>query len=293
MNVVEGGNPNQMSVFVEYRPYQLSGRRGADARVIKRVSQLGNLLRFPKAWETGFHTLQLETIIQQTRPTPQFAFVYRLPEECTEPVTLLQVIRDKNVIRPTLGERFRIARELTETLFQFHSVGWLHKSLRSENVLFFKIDKTHVSYERQYLVGFEFSRQENDRSTTEQDDRLERNIYRHPDRQGPAENRFGIIHDIYALGVILLEIGLWRQAVGFEKKFPSMTPDERKDSLIEHASYRLPHYMGVAYKDAVMACLLGSLGSYDQSEPSDVRPDIQVNSFQKLIGGIESGVHLL
>lgn len=295
VSVVDGGGTKRAPVFVEYRPFEFSGRRGADGRVVKRVSKLGKILRFPKASEAGFHTLRLQKIIQQTHPSPRFVFIYDLPPGASEPINLLQAIREKNLIRPTLGERFRIARELAETLFQFHSIGWLHKSLRSENVLFFKTDRTHILYTRQYLVGFEFSRDENDRSTTEQDDKLERNIYRHPDRQGPPEQRFSIIHDIYALGVVLLEIGLWRPAIRFEN-FSNMTPDERKDSLVEHARYRLPHYMGFAYTDAVVACLLGSLGSYDQSDPDNVglqqREVVQVDYFEKIIGGIESGVHL-
>jgi hypothetical protein len=79
-----------------------------------------------------------------------------------------------------------------------------------------------VDYDNPFVVGFEFSREESDRSTTEQDDKLERNIYRHPDRQGPPEARFNMLHDIYSLGVVLLEIGLSRPAKNFESDYAEM-----------------------------------------------------------------------
>ena len=288
-----GSEKKEEQVYVEFKPYELSGRRRTDERVVKRVCDLGNLLRVPKAWDAGFHTLQLQYIIQQRQP-PRFVFVFQLPRDKAEPVTLLQTFQSKQFIRPTLGQKFRIAKELTETLFQFHSVGWLHKSVRSENILFFREDDSHVSYASQYLVGFEFSRDENDRSTTERDDKLERNIYRHPDRQGPPEERFNIIHDIYALGVVLLEIGLWKSAIGFEN-FSDLNADKIKDRLEEHARFRLPHYMGTTYTNLVLACLEGSFGNYDINGPQDVehrRERLPLQYYETIIGGIENGVQL-
>ncbi|KAF4540152.1 Het-s domain protein [Lasiodiplodia theobromae] len=56
------------------------------------------------------------------------------------------------------------------------------------------------------------------------DNDLERNLYRHPDRQGRPKTSFSKLHDIYALGVVLLEIGLWEMAL----------------SLYQRAARRLP-----------------------------------------------------
>jgi hypothetical protein len=38
----------------------------------------------------------------------------------------------------------------------------------------------------------------------------EPNFYRHPVRQGYPKSPFKVQHDIYAPGVVLLEIGLWK-----------------------------------------------------------------------------------
>jgi hypothetical protein len=43
------------------------------------------------------------------------------------------------------------------------------------------------------------------------DTNIFRNIYRHPRRWGVPTESFNAIHDIYALGVVLLEIGMWRK----------------------------------------------------------------------------------
>jgi hypothetical protein len=148
------------------------------------------------------------------------------------------------------------------------------------------------------LVGFEFSREESDRSATEQDDRLERNIYRYPDRQGPPEGRFNVLHDIYSLGVVMLEIGLWHVAKNFERDYVDMEPELIAKSLQEHAEDRLPHYMGTEYKAAVMACLQGtlikpehtrnlSLPSYNQQ-----RAEVNLALFEKVIRRLDSGISL-
>ncbi|KAK3494387.1 uncharacterized protein B0T23DRAFT_427405 [Neurospora hispaniola] len=120
----------------------------------------------------------------------------------------------------------------------------------------------------------------------------ERNVYRHPSRQGfdPAE-KYRMQHDIYSLGVCLLEIGLWESFVeystGVENSGRPRTKfgrtyyqfekwlDERKtaagedsttitfnalalslkDYLVERASTRLAPRMGDKYAHVVLQCL--------------------------------------
>jgi hypothetical protein len=79
-----GGEKREETVYVEFKPYELSGRRGTDERVVQRACDLGNLLRVPKAWDAGFHTLQLHYVLQQKQP-PRFAFVFQLPDHYSEP----------------------------------------------------------------------------------------------------------------------------------------------------------------------------------------------------------------
>jgi len=284
--------------YVEYKPYKL--RRGANQpsdAMIRRVRALGNLLCQPSASDAGFHTLACRCILKEKdrngRALNRYAFLFCLPDGATgEPVSLSTAITNHPLNRPTLGQRFQIAKTLATTVFQLHSIGWLHKSIRSENILFF--GAPDQMYSQQYLVGFEFSRDENDTSTTEQDDALERNIYRHPDRQGPPDTRFSVLHDIYSLGVVLLEVGLWRPVLGFEA-FADMGPDAIKERLREHANTRLPHYMGKKYTRAVLECLDQTLADGDVATLGGLerfRESVQIAFCERVLGRIEGGVAL-
>lgn len=292
----EAGSITTELVYVEYKPFEL--RRGAikpSSSVMQRVCHLATLLRQPKVEENGFRTLRCSGVVQENYPEKRFAFVYELPGPNSVPVSLSDAIgsNSKMLVRPTLDEKFRIASAIAETVFQFHSVNWLHKSVRSEHVLFFYNGHLQLDFCKPYLVGFEFSRDENDKSTTEKDDSLACNIYRHPDRWGPPEERFGIAHDIYALGVVLLEIGIWRPVLGFDKHFNEMSSDEIKTYLELHAKERLPHYMGVEYTRAVMTCLGGGLVKKGQateksagSDHPSKREEMQIAFWEIVVEGV-------
>jgi hypothetical protein len=86
----------------------------------------------------------------------------------------------------------------------------VHESIRSENILFFQasseVDRNekHINYAQPWVFGFEFSRPETFISHGLTDAAIERDVYRHPDRQGRPSVKFQKIHDIYALGMLIL-----------------------------------------------------------------------------------------
>ena len=266
--------------IVGFKPFQLPRRATEPSDTFKRkVAHLAKLLSYPGVSSQGFRTLQCIGIVRYditrgNKQIHQYGFVNEFPSHGGNVVhdfeSLSTAIASKTEIRPTLGERFRLARALAETLFNFHSVDWLHKSIRSDNILLFRGMKS-FNFSEPYLFGFEFSRAEGDQSTTDNDDSLINNLYRHPRRQGLPDARFSILHDIYALGVVLLEVGIWRPLSGFDD-FSSMAPDDIKNSLIEHANVRLPHYMGQDYADAVVKCLDGSLAGFLTTNEQDLAP---------------------
>ena len=302
---IRNDHSEEKLVYVEYKTYELPARRPNDQITVERACKLARLLQHTNASEAGFHTLRLRCLVQQKRQSGTcFAVVFDLPDGVDPtPTTLLQAIKTDSTMRPTLGQRFRIAHSLAQTLFQFHSVGWLHKSIRSENVLLFPSPKENrqIDYCHPYLVGFEFSRDVLDRSNTEQDGVLEHNIYRHPDRQGsPSDEKdpdlpFTIIYDIYSMGVILLEVGLWRAAIGYEDWHPLTPANEIQQSLEAHAKDRLPHYMGQAYTDLVVACLQGSFagGGRTGLALSDIEREGMLLAYHEaVVTGIENGLSL-
>jgi hypothetical protein len=71
-------------------------------------------------------------------------------------------------------------------------------------------DPTYIS--NAYLTSFQDARGVHGDSTgREADLSWKTKLYRHPDRHSYQENaHFTTGHDIFALGVVLLELGLWR-----------------------------------------------------------------------------------
>ena len=65
------------------------------------------------------------------------------------------------------------------------------------------------------------------------------NIYRHPGGRGPPKESFSQLHDVCSLGIVLLEIGLWRPAVGFEHSYGDMSSTEILESLKEYGEIGL------------------------------------------------------
>lgn len=99
---------------------------------------------------------------------------------------------------------------------------------------------------------------------------------RHPSRQGTQpEIDYRMQHDIYSLGVVLLEIGLWTSfaledsecdsnlptpskildSVKFESLHPVSTAVEKKQRLEYLAAHELPPRLGRRYADIVLLCL--------------------------------------
>lgn len=96
---------------------------------------------------------------------------------------------------------------------------------------------------------------------------LARDVYRHPARQGNPTQMFSKIHDIYALGVVLLEIGLWQPALTLDKTgFARANPESIKSHLIKHTEKRLESKMGTKYKEVVVKCLSGNFGVTDDNK---------------------------
>ncbi|KAF4414310.1 hypothetical protein CGCF415_v009574 [Colletotrichum fructicola] len=79
---------------------------------------------------------------------------------------------------------------------------------------------------------------------------------------------FNKIHDIYALGVVLLEIGLWQPVLTLEKSGFSKVRDPHaiKKHLIKHAEKRLGAKMGDKYQKVVLNCLKGDFNVFDDTK---------------------------
>ena len=127
------------------------------------------------------------------------------------PQTLRDLLADRAVPKPLLGERFKLALHLAQTCLQLHTSQWLHKGIRPQNILFFPKDGMQGSLRNPYLAGFELMRMRGTEHPTEQllSADVDVFLYCHPAKFQGA--RYEVKFDHYALGCLLLEIGLWRR----------------------------------------------------------------------------------
>jgi hypothetical protein len=112
-----------------------------------------------------------------------------------------------------------------------------------------------------YLVGFSYARRGTARSTGSSRAEWRKEIYRHPERQAAElgvdpEVYYKPYHDLYSLGVVLLELGLWeRLETAYDTELKRATPNQRKGRLIDLANTYLPLKVGSTFARIVRGCL--------------------------------------
>ncbi|KAL8757720.1 MAG: hypothetical protein Q9199_002007 [Rusavskia elegans] len=198
--------------------------------------------------------------------------VFRFPGKHDDPTSLRGLLLQADKSFP-LNARLNIAQMLARSCMFLHDCQFVHKSLRPENIVCFSTQGKYP--DKPYMIGLDRFRQIDARSMRSNDDLWYKDIYRHPSRQGiRPEKDYIMQHDIYSLGVCLLEIGLWRSFFGWEDGSDNPVPNEEyisnkslgikdprkrahelKRALIGHAEQRLPGAMGQVYTSTVIACL--------------------------------------
>ena len=86
---------------------------------------------------------------------------------------------------------------------------------------------------------------------------LEFDRYRHPSYLRNQEQRYQKRYDVYALGVILLEIALWSTAENLHERMRPRTEGLGRfpEYLKENCVNMIAPSAGVIYRDVVRACL--------------------------------------
>ncbi|KAF2488145.1 hypothetical protein BDY17DRAFT_245033, partial [Neohortaea acidophila] len=169
----------------------------------------------------------------------------------------------------TLTERVHLAQQLAAAVNYVHTLDFVHKNIRPENLIGFGDARLNPFF----LIGFEQVRSADGRTYLQGDTEWQKSLYRHPERQGLfVQERFTMQHDIYSLGVCLLEIGLWDSFMLYEEDGKTPVPNPTllgytraelkivraaavKDLLVDLARRRLPGVMGESYSEVVVNCL--------------------------------------
>jgi hypothetical protein len=217
-----------------------------------------------------------------------FQLVFNTPEHMSNAQTLRASLLSGND-HHSLSDRFRLATQLATAVCSVHTFGLVHKSIQPENIVVFQDQDSALG--SAFLIGFDKVRPEEGRTRLTSDVAWEKNLYRHPQRQGfKLQDPFVMQHDIYSLGVCMLEIGLWKTFVqyssltsgpipsqdynfGAEKPDTASYPDFVKERLLSLARDLLPRHMGSKYANIVQTCLTcldkGNEDFGDESEFQD------------------------
>ncbi|KAF5632085.1 hypothetical protein F52700_6604 [Fusarium sp. NRRL 52700] len=279
----ECGSLGASPLIIEWRHYSSKetreNRSGIDIRVHMLAMQLQQLSALH---HTGILPC-LGYFHDQKRYRYGIAFHYPRGDSAASPTSLADRLAQDQPrrIRRDLGDRLRAARCLVGTVYQMLSVNWLHKNISSSNVLLFEVEKDFYTVERPFLCGFDLTRRDNVMEPSgklpsiylNNFPSLNERLYWHPTRiaavpESPA-NAVGCSHpltryrkefDIYSLGVVLLEIGLWcpigRIFKDCKTEDLGIFSEELKTIYVPELRGR----MGKVYADVVVNCLKGSFG---------------------------------
>jgi hypothetical protein len=255
------GKRDGKSVMVEWKSYRVS--QGQKAILLRgRNDNLARMLHAtPKPEEMV--TLQCIGYFDDVETT-RYGFIFASPASGSEGIISLNRLLTKPPPEklPTLEQRYQIAYSLAMTLWILLTMDWLHKGIRSHNVLF--VCRGHdIRWARPYLCGFAYSRPDKPDEISEKLEHSEPfNVYRHPLGQGQPQEGYRKTFDIYSFGVVLFEIATWGTA------FPLWNQDAtafRKELCKPSNQKRIAHRMGVDYRDAMMKCLDGSFEPQETS----------------------------
>ncbi|KAM0427480.1 hypothetical protein ACHAPT_007440 [Fusarium lateritium] len=257
----KGRHERAGDVLIEWVDYD---RDDVDERVahVRRLDDLARMMHSASECHPDLHSIDCVGYVDDSSRC-RYGLVYKAPSPSFS--TLHELIASPDLKTPDLDERVRLAHTLAVALWSLHSLDWLHKSLCSANILFFPSAFSTSAHsptaaaalvpdiQRPYLTGFDASRPDFDQALSV----APRNpsiatLHRHP-----ASLR-GFPHckpmDVYSLGLVLLEIGLWKILQAYHK--PHYSADRWRDKVVRAVLVPgLGSKVGRRYRDVVEKCL--------------------------------------
>lgn len=270
------------NILVEYRYY----KRMTDGDITELKTNIYGMVRMLKSADSRqMSILKCSGVYPALSETnPCFELEYSVPPHLDCPRSLRDLLTDESAAKlHPLNHRFRLATHLATSILYVHSGQFVHKMIKPENIIV--MTNANDPPIRQFphvlgwpfLVGFERSRPASGLSGRYGEGKWEDCLYQHPSRWGiTAEEAFTMFHDIYSLGVVLLEIGLWepfvrwnevRQHYEYHQYLDDIFQESAitgrihrkaakvKDRLVEMATTWLAPSMGDTYAGVVVTCL--------------------------------------
>ena len=248
-------------VLIEWVEYD---REAIEERLahLRRMDDLARMMHSASERHPDLHSIDCIGYTDDSDRS-RYGLVYRAPAPSHS--SLHALISSADLKTPDLDARVRLAATLSVATWSLHSLDWLHKSLCSSNVLFFPSAFSASAHRatataalvpdisKPYLTGFDASRPDLDTalSVVPRNPSIA-NLHRHPSslRGIPYAKAF----DIYSLGLVLLEIGLWKVLTTYHKSHYSA--ERWRDKVVLPVLVPgLGSKVGKRYKEVVDMCL--------------------------------------
>ncbi|KAE9363337.1 hypothetical protein N431DRAFT_423914 [Stipitochalara longipes BDJ] len=232
---------------------------------------------------------------------PRYGFVYEVPAAQEKASSSQQQMRNLRQLFltapcPSLTRRMRLAVMIAESLFYLHAVSWLHKGLRSKSIIFFTdSNREQIDLSSPIVSGFDFSRPDlPEEITVRHSSNILDDLYRHPERLRDASastSRSQKSHDVYSLGIILLEIAFWqpieivmeinmthKSARGSIRKIQDRILDRNSGNTAGKQSTmaKLEAQIGEVYAEVVRRCVQGgeAIGIRSNTGEHEIKRDV-------------------
>ncbi|KAI9774619.1 MAG: hypothetical protein M1840_002868 [Geoglossum simile] len=273
-------NPANKFFIIDICPYTSEGDMQQATRVMNVVNTFyGSLSDRSFMSRTGI--AQCQGFVQNTAGK-NFELIFDIPPGIKPPRSLRDLLTDPinaQGARHPINDRIRLATMLARSLLFVHAYDYVHKDIRPENILVLEPvsdegRKSSYPYTigQPLLVGFGQLRTNSESSKLEGDGICEREIYRHHSRQGTQGlARYSVLHDVYSLGAVLLEIALWTSFLVpssednnhfslNKEQFKWMAKNEHglhtyQKRFLHLARTQVALYVGKKYADVVVKCL--------------------------------------
>ncbi|KAK8035881.1 hypothetical protein PG991_001954 [Apiospora marii] len=284
---------NVLIEWVDYDPQDL------DEKFVhlRRLDQLARMMNTATLRHPDLHTIDCLGYTDDIAKN-RYGLVYKAPQPTH--ATLHALITSPDLKTPDLDARVRLARTLAVALWSLHALDWLHKSLCAHNILFFPSPATAAAtrptasaavvpdISAPYLVGFDAARPDLDIdmsvATTKNHPgpSILADLHRHPSSLSgglaAARRPYCKSYDIYSLGLVLLEIGLWKPLQTYYK--PHYSAERWRDRVVLPVLVPgLGNRTGRVYREVVERCL---------TAPDDIGGDEAGLLMEGVVAALES-----
>lgn len=278
-----------VDVFVEWTSFEATADIEERCQIYNKVDSLARMLHASSNRHPDLHTLDCLGYVDDTS-NGRYGMVYLIPLE-SENNSTLQNLSTLIISTPApdLDVRFRLAHTIAVALWSCHSLDWLHKTLCPRNILFFDghniSEASGSSLSQPYLAGFDSSRPDHlEEMSIAPKNLMGEELYRHPSSLGTQREKYRKAFDVYSLGLLLLEIGMWKGLQEYLKgRTSKYSPAAFRDKLIQGLVPALGSKAGSRYRTIVHRCL-----SYEDTDQAPKKGLSAHQMMESVVQGLES-----